>query len=240
MALVLDLSAKHSHLTPAPPPRGTPPRGTTPPTPPRGSVRWGTLPSTPPRGTTPTHPPRGTSQGTPLCPPPWPTALAHCPAHRPAHCALPPRTTCPLHSDSSTPHSDASTHHVSPLRHAGDKAGRNRTYAARPTSSRSFSPRARLLRNRTYAARPGARPHRTAPRRTTRCRTRRRCGLHAAHTARRAACRLDELGELGGVPCNSTVRGDSAVKLCTKECKPSKVQGQCKTCHCSSCSWCKK
>jgi len=50
----------------------------------------------------------------------------------------------------------------------------------------------------------------------------------------------DELGELGGVPCNSTLRGDSAVKLCTKECKPSKVQGQCKTCHCSSCSWCKK
>uniref|UniRef100_A0A7S0I5D7 Uncharacterized protein n=1 Tax=Phaeocystis antarctica TaxID=33657 RepID=A0A7S0I5D7_9EUKA len=81
-------------------------------------------------------------------------------------------------SDSSTPHSDASTHHVSPLRHAGDKAGRNRT--------------------------------------------------------------SDELGELGGVPCNSTLRGDSAVKLCTKECKPSKVQGQCKTCHCSSCSWCKK
>jgi drug/metabolite transporter (DMT)-like permease len=108
-------------------------------------------------------------------------------------------------SDSSVPHgaappSDASTHHVSPLRHTGDKAGRNRTYAARPTSSRSFSPRARLLRNRT----------------------------------------LDDLGDLGGVPCNSTVRGDSTVKLCTKDCKPSKVQGQCKTCHCSSCSWCKK
>ena len=108
--------------------------------------------------------------GPPPCPPlplrptALPTALSTCSAP----CSLQPRTIRPLHSDSSVPHgaappSDASTHHVSPLRHTGDKAGRNRTYAARPTSSRSFSPRARLLRNRTYAARPAARPR---PRRT--------------------------------------------------------------------------
>jgi len=91
---------------------------------------------------------------------------------RGSHRSFPPYTSKAKNA------SDRLSSNVSPLRHAGDKAVRNRT--------------------------------------------------------------LDGLAYEGGVLCNSTVRGDSAVKLCTKECKPTKVQTQCKTCHCSSCSWCKK
>lgn len=151
---MLELSAKHSHLTPAPPPRGTTPapprRGTTPPTPPRGTGPWGTPPNPPPRGTT---------QGAP----PLPTALPH----RPGPLPCPP--PCPLRS-SSTHHLPTSQRFIhAPQRciHAPRVSSKARRRQGRPQSHVRRSPYLLplVLTPRPAAAQPHVRrtPRRTAP-----------------------------------------------------------------------------